>query len=137
MPTMKPVPNSHEITLFSDGFDPLGIGVAANNFLSGRLLADGVKADLPAQYDDEDGRGGPPVDALTIYVDLPFGTWEEDHILYQIDLRELVEDALGWKGPNGGPAKKMAAELRKLADWIDAQGMETEGEDPLGASCEA
>lgn len=88
---------------------------------------------LPAEYDNDrrptDGFGNAaPADPLTIYVELPLGTFEYEGPLWSVSLSELIDGLIdtvtdGKKGSAKKPYHRMLRALRDrlrlMADRVD------------------
>lgn len=115
----------------SKGSKPVGVGnwqifprslaVELQQWIDGILDESPPALFLPYQYGpDGDGVFGPAVsDPLAIYVQLPFGRYDEEPPTWVCSLSSLVEEAEEWVSDTNRRIA-MAQELRRLADILDA-----------------
>lgn len=115
----------------SKGSKPVGVGnwqifprslaVELQQWIDGILEESPPTLFLPYQYGPKsDGVWGPAVsDPLAIYVQLPFGQFDEEPPTWVCSLSDLVEEAEEWT-EDAGRRLAMAQELRRLADVLEA-----------------
>lgn len=83
---------------------------------------------FPFEWGDSDGIGGPAVDPLTVYIELPFTNDWAAPCTWSLSLAEVVDDLIDLhtgvekiEDTNGAKvARQLAAAFRTLADKLEA-----------------
>jgi len=130
----KPAQNSPAISLNAWRIFPRALSVEIEGLIRETLEADPPTVFLPHQYAPRsDGKFGPAVsDPLAVYVELPFGNYQEEGPAWQFSLSDLVAEAIDWEiGDEQSIA--MEAELRRLADLLGSDREREKGREKTPA----
>lgn len=129
----KMVPHTGDIDLSKWGFNPVwgeDLGKYFSDAIRDAFASDPPELSFPFEWGkDSDGRNGPGVDPLTVYISLPLGEYSDEGPEWSCSLADEVQEIIGLHC-NGSrrvveeagvaALTGLAAAFRGLADTLEA-----------------